>query len=134
MQQLPIKSTQPTHPSFASKYFIVYTPGMDLSKQKCIPCSKGTPPLKGAPLKSFQSQLQPGWKVIDEHHLEKEYTFKDFKEALAFTNKVGALAEQEGHHPDIYLSWGKVKIILWTHKINGLSESDFILAAKCDAL
>ncbi|MBS0647983.1 MAG: 4a-hydroxytetrahydrobiopterin dehydratase [Verrucomicrobia bacterium] len=107
---------------------------MDLSKQKCVPCSKGTPPLKGTPLKSFMSQLQPCWKIIDEHHLEKEYTFKDFKEALAFTNKVGALAEQEGHHPDIILSWGKVKIILWTHKIDGLSENDFILAAKCDAL
>ena len=106
---------------------------MELSKKKCIPCSKGTPPLKGEQLKSFLKQLQ-GWKIIDEHHLEKEYPFKDFKQALAFTNKVGALAEQEGHHPDIYLSWGLVKILLWTHKINGLSENDFIMAAKCDAL
>ncbi|MGH7889931.1 MAG: 4a-hydroxytetrahydrobiopterin dehydratase [Thermodesulfobacteriota bacterium] len=104
---------------------------MNLSKKKCIPCSKGEPPLKGVALKAFHNQLT-GWKVIDEHHLEKEYTFKDFKQALGFTNKVGDLAEQEGHHPDIYLAWGKVKIVLWTHKINGLSENDFIMAAKCD--
>jgi len=107
---------------------------MELSQKKCIPCSKGTPPLKGDLLKSLQKQLQPGWKVIDEKRLEKEYAFKDFKEALIFTHKVGVLAEQEGHHPDIHLSWGKVKIELWTHKINGLSENDFILAAKCDVL
>jgi 4a-hydroxytetrahydrobiopterin dehydratase len=107
---------------------------MDLSQKKCVPCSKTTPPLKGKQLKSLSEQLGSGWKVINEHHLEKEYPFKDFKQALAFTNKVGALAEQEGHHPDIYLSWGLVKILLWTHKINGLSENDFILAAKCDLI
>ncbi len=106
---------------------------LEFSKKKCVPCSKNTPPLKGKELKSFFTQLQ-GWKLIDEHLIEKEYLFKDFKEALAFTNKVGTLAEQEGHHPDILLSWGKVKIELWTHKINGLSENDFIMAAKCDAL
>jgi 4a-hydroxytetrahydrobiopterin dehydratase len=106
---------------------------MDLSQKKCIPCSKTAAPLKGNELKSFFNQLNPGWKVIDEHHLEKEYPFKNFQQALDFTNKVGALAEQEGHHPDIYLSWGLVKISLWTHKINGLSENDFIMAAKCDA-
>jgi 4a-hydroxytetrahydrobiopterin dehydratase len=107
---------------------------MDLSQKKCVPCSKTTPPLKGEQLKSLCEQLGSGWKVINEHHLEKEYPFKDFKQALAFTNKVGALAEQEGHHPDIYLSWGLVKVLLWTHKINGLSENDFILAAKCDLI
>ena len=107
---------------------------MDLSKKKCIPCSKSTPPLKGEELKSFLAQLGPGWKIIDEHHLEKEYPFKNFLQALDFTNKVGALAEQEGHHPDIYLTWGLVKILLWTHKINGLSENDFIMASKCDAI
>ncbi len=105
-----------------------------LSKKKCIPCHKGTPRLKGEKLTELHKKLSKGWKVIDEHHLEKEYSFHDFREALAFTNKVGEIAEQEGHHPDIHLSYGKVKILLWTHKIDGLSESDFILAAKCDAL
>ncbi|HSX04338.1 MAG TPA: 4a-hydroxytetrahydrobiopterin dehydratase [Rhabdochlamydiaceae bacterium] len=107
---------------------------MNLSQKKCIPCSKATPPLKGEKLVQLHEQLGSGWKIVDEHHLEKEFTFKDFKEALAFTNKIGEVAEQEGHHPDIFLSWGKVKIQLWTHKINGLSENDFILAAKCDQL
>lgn len=78
--------------------------------------------------------LKGDWKVVNEHHLEKEYQFKDFKEALDFTNQIGALAEEEGHHPDIHLGWGKVRIALWTHKINGLSENDFILAAKISRL
>lgn len=106
----------------------------NLSQKKCLPCQKGTPPLRGEPLQNLYKQLQSDWKVIGEHHLEKEYHFSNFKEALEFTNKVGKIAEEEGHHPDILLTWGKVKITLWTHKINGLSESDFILAAKCDTL
>jgi 4a-hydroxytetrahydrobiopterin dehydratase len=104
----------------------------DLSKKKCIPCEGGMPPLKGSALTELQQQLEKGWKVVDEHHLEKEYSFKNFREALAFTNAVGAIAEEEGHHPDILLTYGKVKIQLWTHKIDGLAESDFILAAKID--
>lgn len=104
----------------------------DLSKKHCIPCKGGIPPLKGEALTSLLAQLGEGWKVVNEHHLEKTYLFKNFKEALAFTNQVGALAEQEGHHPDILLAYGKVTIQLWTHKIDGLTESDFILAAKCD--
>ncbi|NNM43720.1 MAG: 4a-hydroxytetrahydrobiopterin dehydratase [Chlamydiae bacterium] len=104
----------------------------DLSKKKCVPCTVGTPALKGEDLRSYLAQLNNGWKVIDEHHLEKEYTFKDFKSALDLTNDIGKIAEEEGHHPDIFLSYGKVKVQLWTHKIKGLSESDFILAAKCD--
>jgi len=72
--------------------------------------------------------------VVDEQHLEKEYRFKDFRTALTFTNRIGELAEAQGHHPDIYLSWGKVRLAIWTHKINGLTESDFILAAKADIL
>jgi len=104
---------------------------MDLSKKTCTPCLKGTPPLKGEKLDQLHKLLN-GWKVIEEHHLEKEYKFPNFKEALSFTNRIGEIAEKEGHHPDIYLSYGKVKVVLWTHKINGLSESDFILAAKCD--
>lgn len=103
-----------------------------LSQKKCIPCSTDIPPLKGSQLAEMNKQLGNGWKVMEEHHLEKEYLFKDFAEALAFTNRVGAIAEEEGHHPDLLLSYGKVVIQLWTHKINGLSESDFVLAAKCD--
>lgn len=103
-------------------------------EKKCTPCSKATPPLKGEKLRQLHEQLEEGWSVIDEHYLEKSYTFHDFKDALAFVNKVGEVAEYEGHHPDIFLSYGKVSIKLWTHKIDGLSESDFILAAQCDAL
>lgn len=106
----------------------------DLSKKHCTPCRGGVPPLKGASLAQLHRELGGEWKVIDEHRLEKEYAFKNFREALAFTNKVGEIAEQEGHHPDIFISYGKVKIQLWTHKIDGLSESDFILAAKCDKI
>ena len=95
---------------------------------------KGTLPLKGRALSAIMANINPSWKLVDEHHIERTFSFKDFKEALAFTNKVGEIAEKEGHHPDILLSWGKVKITLWTHKIDGLSESDFILAAKCDAV
>jgi 4a-hydroxytetrahydrobiopterin dehydratase len=105
---------------------------MDLIKKKCHACSSTTAPLRGHELTALMNQLGEGWKMVEEHHLEKEYTFKNFKEALAFVNKVGAIAEEEGHHPDILLRWGKVKIMLWTHKIGGLSENDFILAAKLD--
>lgn len=104
----------------------------DLTKKNCVPCRGGVPPLKGKELKVLQAQLKGGWSVIDEHHLKKEFIFPDFKTALAFTVKVGELAEEEGHHPDILLSWGKVVLTIWTHKIDGLTESDFILAAKCD--
>lgn len=105
-----------------------------LSNKICVPCSKDIPPLKGDELNALHRQLRAGWRVIEEHHLEKDYFFADFREALAFTNKIGAIAEEEGHHPDILLSYGKVKIQLWTHKIDGLSESDFVLAAKCDEI
>jgi 4a-hydroxytetrahydrobiopterin dehydratase len=105
-----------------------------LTKKNCVPCRGGVPPLKGQKVSELYSQLKEGWQVIDEHHLEKNYIFPDFKSALLFTLKVGNLSEYEGHHPDIHLSYGKVKISIWTHKIDGLSESDFILAAKCDEL
>lgn len=105
-----------------------------LSSKKCTPCNKDTPPLKGDQLVLMHKLLSPGWQVIEEHHLEKEYLFKNFREALVFTNKIGETAEKEGHHPDILLSYGKVKIQLWTHKIKGLSESDFVMAAKCDEI
>jgi 4a-hydroxytetrahydrobiopterin dehydratase len=78
--------------------------------------------------------MLPGWRVVDGHHLEKRFTFPDFAQGLAFVNRAGAVAEQEGHHPDLHLSFGKVTVTVWTHAIDGLSESDFVLAAKLDAL
>ncbi|NGX44948.1 MAG: putative pterin-4-alpha-carbinolamine dehydratase [Chlamydiae bacterium] len=106
----------------------------DLANKKCLPCTVETTPLRGDALKNFHGQLSEGWNVVEEHHLERDYKFKDFKEALAFVNDLAALAEDEGHHPDIHLTWGKVQVTFWTHKIKGLSESDFVMAAKCDAL
>lgn len=88
--------------------------------------------MKGEAIKKLKEQIDPEWKVVDEHHLEREFTFKNFKEALDFTNRVGEIAEQEQHHPDIFLSWGKVGVQLWTHSVGGLSENDFVLAAKTD--
>jgi len=105
-----------------------------LAGRDCVPCRGGVPPLKGDALAKLAGELGGGWQVVGEHHLEKEYAFKNFRDALAFTNQVGELAESVGHHPDIYLAWGKVKLTLWTHKIDGLSESDFVFAAKADAL
>ena len=106
----------------------------ELATQKCVACDGGTPVLKGRNLEEFAQRLGHGWQVIDEHHLEKEFEFKDFKEALAFTNQVGGLAEEQNHHPDIYLSWGQVRVTIWSHKAGGLTESDFILAAKIESL
>ena len=105
----------------------------DLASKTCVPCKGGVPPLKGEQLERFRSQL-PTWQVIEEHHLERTFKFPDFNSALAFTNRVGNLAEEQAHHPDIHLAWGKVTVTIWTHKINGLTESDFILAAKIDRL
>jgi 4a-hydroxytetrahydrobiopterin dehydratase len=104
----------------------------ELAQKRCVPCKGGVPPLKGEALMSVHKKLENGWQVIEEHHLEKEFAFKNFRQALDFTNKIGEVAETEGHHPDIYLAWGKVKVLVWTHKINGLTESDFIYAAKTD--
>ena len=103
-----------------------------LAQENCIPCRGGVPPLKGEELDALQEKLGNGWQIINEHHLEKEYIFADFIQALDFTVKVGEVAENQDHHPDIYLAWGKVKLTIWTHKIDGLTESDFILAAKAD--
>ncbi|HEY7826258.1 MAG TPA: 4a-hydroxytetrahydrobiopterin dehydratase [Candidatus Acidoferrales bacterium] len=105
----------------------------DLASKNCVPCRGGHPPLAGAELQKYAQQV-PQWKVIDGHHITRLFTFPDFAQALAYVNKVGALAEQQGHHPDIALSWGKVGITTWTHKIDGLTEGDFILAAKIDKL
>jgi 4a-hydroxytetrahydrobiopterin dehydratase len=108
-------------------------PTVRLRSQRCTPCHAGTPRLAGPQLTAFQRRLPPGWQVVDEHHLEKEFTFRNFRAALAFANAVGAIAEREDHHPDMYVAWGKVRLVIWTHKIDGLSENDFILAAKADA-
>jgi len=107
---------------------------INLTSKKCIPCSVGAPTLDEDEIREFMKSLKEGWEVIDNKKLKKTYKFRNFKEALDFTNKVGALAEEEGHHPDIHLSWGKVVIELWTHKIGGLHENDFILAAKIDEI
>lgn len=105
-----------------------------LASRNCIPCKGGVPPLKGHDLHALMRQLRGNWQLIDEHHLEKEYTFANFQDALTFTNRVGEVAEAQNHHPDIYLAWGKVRIMMWTHKIDGLTESDFVFAAKCDVV
>jgi 4a-hydroxytetrahydrobiopterin dehydratase len=104
----------------------------ELASKTCVPCRGGVPPLKGDEIQRLLVQLEGGWEVIDSHHLRKQYAFKDFAEALAFTNRVGTIAEEQDHHPDIHLAWGSVRIEIWTHKIDGLTESDFIFAAKAD--
>jgi 4a-hydroxytetrahydrobiopterin dehydratase len=106
----------------------------DLAEKECIPCKGGVPPLAGEELGALQAQLGADWRVIDGHHLEREYGFKNFKQALEFTNRVGEMAEAQNHHPDIHLAWGRVRVCVWTHKIDGLTESDFVFAAKTDAL
>lgn len=104
----------------------------NLKNQKCIPCSIDTLPIKGDELKEVMQDLKDGWELIEEIQIEKIFKFKDFSGALSFVNKVGEIAENDGHHPDIELGWGRVKIKLMTHKIHGLSINDFILAAKID--
>jgi 4a-hydroxytetrahydrobiopterin dehydratase len=106
---------------------------MSLAEKDCVPCRGGVPPLAGEELDRMQA-LVAGWQVVDGHHLSKTYTFPDFRTALDFVNRVGALAEEQGHHPDLELAWGKVGVRIWTHKIDGLTESDFVLAAKIDRL
>jgi 4a-hydroxytetrahydrobiopterin dehydratase len=104
-----------------------------LASKQCVPCRGGVPPMRGAELQALLAELNNDWQAVDEHHLEKEYRFNNFREALDFTIRVGQLAEEQGHHPDICLAWGRVRIVVWTHKIDGLTESDFIFAAKADA-
>jgi 4a-hydroxytetrahydrobiopterin dehydratase len=105
----------------------------DLASKTCVPCRGNIPPLAGKDLDALAIQV-PEWKVVDGHDISREFKFPDFVQALAFVNKVGVIAEEQGHHPDILLSWGKANVTTWTHKINGLTESDFILAAKIDKI
>ncbi len=106
----------------------------ELAEQTCVPCRGGVPPLEGAEIETYLAKLGGGWTVVEGHHLAKDFAFADFKTALAFVNRVGALAEEVGHHPDIWFTWGKARIEIFTHKIGGLAEADFVLAAKCDRL
>lgn len=102
-----------------------------LAEKRCVPCRGGVPPLTPEEIRPLLAELED-WEVVENHHLKRRFTFKDFQSALDFVNKIGQIAEREDHHPDILLAWGKVEVTLWTHKIDGLSESDFILAAKID--
>ena len=103
----------------------------ELAEKTCVPCRGGVPPLTAAEIGPLVGQVQD-WSVVSNHHIEREFKFEDFKTALNFVNRVGSIAEEQGHHPDIFLAWGKVGVKIWTHKIDGLTESDFILAAKID--
>ncbi|MBV9210576.1 MAG: 4a-hydroxytetrahydrobiopterin dehydratase [Acidobacteria bacterium] len=105
----------------------------DLASRECVPCRGGVPPMSADEIKTYLPQLR-GWKVFRNHHLKKHYEFKNFLEAQRFVARVSRLAEREGHHPDICFGWGYAELKIWTHKIDGLSESDFILAAKIDRL
>lgn len=107
---------------------------MKLSEKSCKPCHTDTKPFKGDQITAYKGMLDPEWVAEDEHHLFRSFKFDNFIHALDFTNRVGDIAEKEQHHPDIYLTYGKVEIKLWTHNIGGLSENDFILAAKIDEL
>jgi 4a-hydroxytetrahydrobiopterin dehydratase len=106
---------------------------MSLAGKHCVPCRGGVPPLQGEELEKLKAQVS-GWQVVAGRHITKAYKFPDFRTALDFVNQAGAIAEAEGHHPDLFLSWGKVEVKIWTHKIDGLTESDFILAAKIDQI
>lgn len=101
-----------------------------LAESKCGTCETATEPMKPAEAALLLKELGGEWRVIDGHHLEKTYRFKNFREALDFTNRIGEVAEEAGHHPDIYLSWGKARVTIFTHKVNGLTKDDFVLAAK----
>ena len=103
-----------------------------LAQKTCVPCRGGTPALTGHALEQLAGQLGGDWQVVQQHHLDKTFRFKDFLQALAFVNTIGEIAEQQRHHPDIHLAWGLVRVCTHTHKIDGLTESDFVLAAKID--
>ena len=105
---------------------------MNLADRDCVPCRGGVPPLRLEQSGALLAQLGNGWECVDGHHLRKAYPFPNFAKALAFTNRVGEIAEAQGHHPDIELAWGRVVLLVYTHVIDGLTESDFVLAAKCD--
>jgi len=104
----------------------------NLTEKHCVPCSGDEDPLEGEEVQRLMKNLDKGWKVVEDHHIKKEYNLSDFREALEFVNEIGEIAEEEDHHPDLELGWGRVVVQLRTHKIDGLSLNDFILAAKTD--
>ncbi|MFB6190993.1 MAG: 4a-hydroxytetrahydrobiopterin dehydratase [Candidatus Nanohaloarchaea archaeon] len=106
----------------------------ELSEKRCEPCQGGVEPLEGDKINPYLEQLDSDWEVVDEHHLRREFDFEDFQEALDFVNRVGKIAEEEGHHPNIEFTWGEATVKIYTHKIDGLHENDFILASKIDEI
>jgi 4a-hydroxytetrahydrobiopterin dehydratase len=110
------------------------TKACELSKKKCIPCHGGIPPLGKNEINKFLNELESTWLVNELGHLYKRYIFANFVDAMVFANKIAEIAEQEAHHPDLAISYGQCVVEIWTHKINGLTESDFILAAKIDGI
>ena len=111
---------------------MTHTTNEKLSERRCEACYPGTPALKGDKLKEFLNRIHSDWQISDEHHIEREFRFKNFRKALDFTAQIGEMSEEQGHHPEIWLTWGKVRLKVYTHAIDGLSESDFIWAAKAD--
>jgi 4a-hydroxytetrahydrobiopterin dehydratase len=105
----------------------------DLAEKTCVPCRGDVPPLKGDELRRLAGQL-PDWEVVDGHHLRRLFRFRNFREALDFVDRVGELAEEQAHHPDISFGWGRAEVVIFTHKIDGLTESDFVFAAKTERL
>lgn len=105
----------------------------DLADRKCVPCRGGVPALGRGGVQELLAQLN-GWQIVEEHKLYKSWTFRNFMEPVAFVNRIAHVAEEEGHHPDLYVRWGEVRVYLWTHKVNGLTESDFYMAAKIDRI
>lgn len=103
---------------------------MDLASLQCVPCRGGVPPLPRPEQERLLAELGHGWEVVDGHHLSKTFEFEGFQSALDYVNRVGAIAEEQGHHPNVSLEWGRVRLDIWTHKIDGLTESDFVFAAK----
>ena len=106
---------------------------MELAAKKCIPCEAGTPPLSPDEVRKYLPEAE-GWEVLEDKKIQKKFRFKNFVESMAFVNKIAQIAEEEGHHPDIHIIYSRVTIELMTHAIGGLSENDFIMAAKIDKL
>ena len=107
---------------------------MQLNNKKCVPCEGGIPPLGEEEINELRGQIHTDWEVVDNLKIKREFSFVNFVHTMEFVNKIAGLAEEEGHHPDMHVSYGKLTVELWTHAINGLSENDFILAAKIDEL